>query len=130
MSEAGTGDDLRGDNIEERISTPNEHGVLSRSFREIVAKRGRAFAAVNIARCEDGRYRFGVEMQYSHGGLSFPIRFDDSGYATIDAARVAGIAQLLKSWHRPYPSDSHGVRLELTELRAQLEARLRQPTLF
>lgn len=109
---------------------PSECGVLQEGLREVVASRGRAHAAIHIALCEDGLYRIGVEMHYAHGGFAFPISIDADGFATIDAARTAALEQLLRSWHTPFPSEPDSVRNELAEMRAQVEARLRQPTLF
>ncbi|MBX3396717.1 MAG: hypothetical protein KF841_15275 [Phycisphaerae bacterium] len=111
-------------------SKPNAYGVLEPSLREVVATRGRAFAAVNIALCDDGMYRFGVEMHYAYGGFTFPISIEGPGYATIDAARTAAMECLLRSWHTPIPSDPDIVRAELFEMRQQIEARMRQPSLF
>jgi len=111
-------------------SKPNDCGVFEAGCREIVATRGRAFAAVNIALCDDGLYRCGVEMHYAHGGFSFPIMFDATGYPTRDAARTAGIERLLRCWHTPFPSDPDSVRSELDDMRRQIEARLQQPSLF
>lgn len=111
-------------------TSPNAHGILDAGGREVVATRGRAYAAVSIALCEDGLYRCGVEMHYSHGAFSFPITIEGPGYATIDAARTAALERLLRSWHKPFPSDPESVRAELSEMRQQIEARLRQPTLF
>ncbi len=113
-----------------QTSEPNAHGVLEPGFREVVASRGRAFAAVTIALCDDGVYRFGVELHYAHGGFGFPIRLDGLGYATFDAARSAGIECLLRSWHTPFPSDPDSVRAELSDMRSQIEDRLRQPSLL
>lgn len=111
-------------------SESNDCGVLETGCREFVATRGRAAAAVNIALCDDGLYRCGVEMRYAHGGFSFPIMFDAPGYATFDAARTAGIERLLRSWHTPFASDPDSVRSELEDMRKQLEAHLQQPSLL
>ncbi|QOJ14001.1 MAG: hypothetical protein HRU75_04830 [Planctomycetia bacterium] len=111
-------------------SKPNGNGVLEEGCREVVARRGRAYAAVTLALCEDGLFRFGVDMMYSYGGFSFPISIDDHGYPTLDAARTAALERFLRSWHSPYPSDPESVRLELAEMRQQVESRLTQPSLF
>ena len=112
------------------IAKPNAHGVLPEGQRETVASRGRAYAAISFALGEDGKYRYGVELHYSIGGVMTPIRADDEGFATLDAARTAGLMELLRSWHEPNPSDANSVREELADMRRQIESHLRQPTLF
>jgi hypothetical protein len=112
------------------ISKPNMNGVLPEGLHDVVARRNRAYAAVNIALCDDGLYRMSVEMNYSHGGFSGPISIDDEGFATLAAARLAGLEELLRRWHKPFRSDPQTVHDELADMRQQVEARLRQPTLF
>ena len=111
-------------------SKPNENGVLEEGRREIVARHGRACAVVNIARCEDGRYRHGMEMWYSHGGFSSPISAHSEGFATIGEARRAGLEDLLRQWHEAWPSEPKSVHDELRVMREQIEAQLCQPSLF
>lgn len=111
-------------------SKPNECGVLDAGLREVVATHGRGYAAIRIAFCEDSLYRIGVEMHYAHGGFAFPISIHAEGFAALDAGRTAALELLLCSWHDPFPSEPEGVRVELAEMRAQVEARLRQPSLF
>ncbi|MBK8915554.1 MAG: hypothetical protein IPM64_13325 [Phycisphaerales bacterium] len=111
-------------------SKPNECGVLDAGLREVVATHGRGYAAIRVALCEDGPYRIGVEMHYAHGGFAFPISIHAEGFSTLDAARTAALELLLRSWHDPFPSEPDSVRTELVAMRAQVEARLRQPTLF
>ncbi|GIK23576.1 MAG: hypothetical protein BroJett005_29900 [Ignavibacteriota bacterium] len=111
-------------------SKPNECGVLDAGLREVVATHGRSYAAIRIALCEDGLYRIGVEMHYAHGGFAFPVSIHAEGFATLDAGRTAALVLLLRSWHAPFPSEPESVRAELADMRAQVEARLRQPTLF
>jgi len=112
------------------VSKPNEHGVLPEGRREVVARHGRAHAAVNIALCEDRLYRYSTEMHYSLGGFCGPITMNAEPHSTIDAARTAALHELLRRWHQPFPSDPASVREELRILREQVEAQLRQPTLF
>lgn len=111
-------------------SKPNECGVLEAGCREVVARRGRAHAAITLALCDDGLYRFGVDMMYAHGGFSFPISTDSPGYPTPDAARTAALERLLRSWHTPFPSEPESVRRELVEMRQEIASRLQQPSLF
>lgn len=112
------------------IGTPNEHGVINAACRERVARHGRAYAAVRLALCEDGLYRYGVEMHYSYGGFSTPISIHAQGFVTLDAARTAALEQLLRHWHMPFSSDPQSVHQELHRLREQVEVQLRQPSLF
>lgn len=50
------------------ISVPNANGVLPEGLHEVVARKNRSYAAINIALCEDGLYRMSVELRYSYGG--------------------------------------------------------------
>jgi hypothetical protein len=113
-----------------KVSQPNEHGVLESGRREVVASRGRAYAAVNIALREDGRFSYGLEMNYSHGGFAFPICIDGESFATMDAAHTAALGELLRRWHKPFPSERTSVHDELRDLREQVESHLCQPSLF
>lgn len=109
---------------------PNASGVVPDGCREVVARDGRAYAAVTTALCEDGLWRYGVDMRYAHGGFSIPICIHAQGVSTPEAARMAALERLLKAWHSPFPSDPETVRDQLAELRQQIEARMRQPSLF
>jgi hypothetical protein len=111
-------------------SIPNAYGVLPKGICNVVARRKRAYAAVHFALCDDGLYRMSVEMQYSHGGFTGPITTQDPGYSTIEAARAAGLEELLRRWQKPFPSDPQHVREELAELDHQIETQLLQPSLF
>lgn len=112
------------------ISKPNENGVLETGRREVVATYGRFYAAVEFARCEDGLYRFGIELHYSYGGFGTPIFDTAEGFATEAAARTAALEELLRKWHQPFPSDPASVHEELRILREQVERQLSQPSLF
>lgn len=113
------------------ISQPNEYGVLKTRHREVVARHGdRYYAAVNIALCEDGLYRQGTSMMYSYGGFSSPVFLSTTGFATLAAAIDAGLEELLHRWHKPFPSEPESVHHELNDMRRQIEARLKQPSLF
>lgn len=113
-----------------QVSHPNENGVLSKGYQEFVAQKNRSYAAICIALCSDGLYRMSVELSYSQGGFSGPICCDDNGYASLDAARTAGLHELLKRWRNPLLSDPQNVHDELCAMREQVEARLQQPSLF
>ena len=112
------------------LSKPNQNGVLETGRREVVATYGRSYAAVELALCEDGLYRFSVELFYSYGGFCGPICHTAEGFATAAAARTAGLEKLLRKWHRPFASDPASVHEELRILREQVEGQLRQPSLF
>jgi len=113
-----------------QVSIPNVNGVLAPSHTEIVARQGRSYAAINLALAEDGRYRYAVSLSYSYGGFGGPICDDDEGYADVRSAKEAALAELLRRWHQPYPSDPQSVHDELRLMREQIERQLRQPTLF
>lgn len=113
-----------------QISQPNEHGVLPECHRETLARHGRAQATITIALCEEGQFRYGLDMMYSHGGFSFPIGIRDESFGTLQAARTAAIEAMLLHLHKPFPSEPDSVHAELRDLRQQLEAQLRQPSLF
>lgn len=113
------------------ISQPNEHGVLKAGHREIVARHGdRYYAAVNVALCEDGLYRQSTSMMYSYGGFTGPVSLDSPGFTTVTAAIDAGLEDLLQRWHKPFPTEPDSVHNELNDMRQQVEARLKQPSLF
>jgi hypothetical protein len=90
-----------------------------------VAKHGREYAAVRIVPCEDEQFRYGVDLHYSHGGFSFPIRGD--GFASLEQAKAAGIETLLRNMHKPFPSDPDSVKEELRQITQQLQDQLKQP---
>lgn len=113
-----------------QVSRPNEHGVLPEGRREEVARYGRAYCAINLAVCDDGLYRFGIEMMYSHGRFSTPIFSHAEGYLRADAARTAALNKLCQRWHEPFPSDPASVHEELRSMREQIKARLSQPLLL
>lgn len=113
------------------ISQPNEFGVMRPYHEEIVARHGeRYYAAVNVALCEDGLYRMSTSMMYSYGGFCGPVFMESEGFATLSAAIDAGLNDLLHRWHKPFPSEPQSVHDELDGMRQQIEARLRQPSLF
>lgn len=113
------------------ISKPNQYGAMKAGYEEVVARHGdRYFAGVNVALCEDGLYRQSTSMMYSYGGFSGPVFMSTRGYGSIGAAIDAGLDELLRHWHKPFPSEPQSVHDELNDMRQQIESRLRQPTLF
>jgi hypothetical protein len=111
-------------------ASPNEYGVYTDGLHEVVARHGRAYAAITIALCDDRLYRFGMHLSYSYGGFGCPIFHVAPGYPTMAAARIAALEALLRRWHQPFPSDPQTVHHELAEMRRQIEAQLAQPSLF
>lgn len=113
------------------ISKPNEWGAMRAGHKKIVARHGgRCYAAVNIALCEDGLYRQSTSMMYSYGGRSSPVFVGTPGFTTITEAIDAGLDELLRRWPTPFPSEPQSVHDELHDMRQQIEARLKQPSLF
>ncbi|MBX3436109.1 MAG: hypothetical protein KF861_01370 [Planctomycetaceae bacterium] len=112
------------------ISQPNEHGVLSEGHRELLASRGRFHATIKIALCDDGRFRYGLDMMYSYGGFAFPISIHDESFDSLAKARAAAIEAMLNHWPEAFPSEPASVHNELRDLREQVEGHLRQPSLF
>jgi len=113
------------------ISKPNEYGAMKAGYEEVIARHGeRCFAKVNVALCEDGLYRQSTSMMYSYGGFSGPVFMCTPGYGAIAEAIDAGLRELLRRWHRPFPSEPQSVHDELNDMQQQIEARIRQPTLF
>jgi hypothetical protein len=113
-----------------KTSIANACGVLETGHTECLARRGRAHATISFALCNDGKFRYGLNMMYSYGGFSSPIRADGSAFQSRIAARTAAIQEMLAAWHKPYPSDPVSVNHELRELREQAEGHLIQPSLF
>jgi hypothetical protein len=110
------------------ISEANENGVYEDSHREIVAQYGRWFAAVDFAFCEDSLYRYGVSLAYSYGGFGGPIFASALGFASLSDARAHALEELLRRWHKPFPSEPRSVHDELRILREQIERALQQPS--
>lgn len=116
--------------VELPISTANQCGVLVATRRDVVASRGRSYAAIKLARGEDGFYRYGLDLMYSYGGFGWSPHATDEGYATLNAATDAAIDELLRRWPKAFAQEPQGVHVELSEMRSQVESRLRQPSLF
>jgi transcription initiation factor IIE alpha subunit len=112
------------------MQTPNESGVYEFEATEELARRDRSYAAVRLCQCDDGLYRYALDMAYSYGGFSGPIFLSSKGHATYNEAKDAGTAELLRRFPKAWSSEPHSVHEELRELKAQIEQRLREPTLF
>lgn len=113
-----------------QISKPNEHGVLEKTYAEEVARHGRAYAAIDFALCEDGVFRYSIDVMYSYGGVGGPIRDDGTSFATMTQARDAALEELLRRFPTAWESEPQSVHDELRILREQVDAQLRQPSLF
>jgi hypothetical protein len=113
-----------------QLSHPNKHGSPAAGHEEIVARHGRAYAAVTVALADDGLYYRGVDPRYSYGGYGSAPSIDEPGFPNLPAAVTAGLEELLRRWHKPFPSEPQSVHDKLNDLRHQIDARLRQPTLL
>ena len=108
----------------------NEHGVCEADVTEELARRGRAYASIKLCQCEDGLYRYALDMAYSYGGFCSPIFAKDIGFDSPNAAKETATQELLRRFPKPWASDPQSVHDELRELRAMIETRFRQPSLF
>jgi hypothetical protein len=112
------------------MQQPNEHGVYEAEIVEELARRDRSHATVEICQCEDGLYRYALDMAYSNGGFCSPITGHGEGYASPAAAKDAAVQRLLQRFPKTWASEPQSVHDELRELKTQIEDKLRQPTLF
>lgn len=112
------------------MQQPNQYGVYRAETIEELARIGRAFAAIEFCQCEDGLYRYSLQLQYSYGGFGGPICASTEGFATQAAAKEAGVAELLRRFPEGWASDPQSVHDELRYMRAKIESDFRQPTLF
>ncbi|MGE0290440.1 MAG: hypothetical protein AB7F35_25460 [Acetobacteraceae bacterium] len=112
------------------MKQPNENGVYEADTTEELARRGRSHAAVRLCLCHDGRYRYALDMEYSYGGFCGPIFASGDGFATAREATDAATKELLRRFPKPWLGEPQSVHDELRELKAQIEQRFSQPTLF
>jgi hypothetical protein len=112
------------------ICVANEWDVIAGGTEEIVAQRGRSYAAVCVALCEDGLYRKSTSLQYSYGGHGGPIFLSTPGYVSFAEAKTAGMEELLRTWPSGNLHEPQSVLHELAEMREQISRQLRQPSLF
>jgi hypothetical protein len=108
----------------------NEHGVCEAETVEELARRGRSYASIKLCQCEDGLYRYALDMAYSYGGFCGPIFAKDIGFASPSAAKEAATHEMLRRFPKVRGSEPQSVHDELRELRAMIEAKFRQPFLF
>jgi hypothetical protein len=112
------------------LRKPNAYGVYEAEIIEELARRDRSHARVEICQCEDGLYRYGLDMAYSYGGFCFPITGSCEGYSSPNDAKNAAAHRLLQCFPKAWASEPRSVHDELDALKTQIEDRLRQPTLF
>ena len=112
------------------MKTPNKNGVYEPDACEELARINHSYAIVKICQCDDGLFRFALDVMYSYGGFSGPITADDDGFASFKAAKDAGTKKLLKRFPNPWGGDPRGVHDELAAMRAQIEQHVIQPSLF
>jgi len=63
-------------------SETSRFGRRAKAAKATVARRGRSVASVEIAKCDDGLFRYATHILYSYGGFGGPITDDHEGYAT------------------------------------------------
>jgi hypothetical protein len=78
------------------MRTANENGVFEPELTEELARRSRSYAAVKIAQCDDGLFRYALEVMYSYGGFFGPITLQGEGYSTHKAAKDAARGEAVK----------------------------------
>lgn len=108
----------------------NDCGVYLDYYTHTVAAVGRSHAKVMVARCDDGRFRFAIDFQYSYGGFSGPVTDHGEGHATPEQAKEAAIERLLARWPEAWASEPESVHRELRLLREEVEALQQQPLLL
>ncbi|OJW20398.1 MAG: hypothetical protein BGO51_08075 [Rhodospirillales bacterium 69-11] len=111
------------------MNAPNENGCYAAEVIEELARLGCSYAAVKLCQCEDGLYRYALSLQYSYGGFGGPIFASSEGYATQREAVDAAIEELMVTFPKGL-NHPESMRNELRQLKAQIEQRFDQPTLF
>ena len=106
------------------------NGVYDAETTEELARCGWSYVAIDLCQCEDGRYRYALDMQYSHGGFCGPISAGGESYTSPREAVEAATRELLRRFPKAWASEPQSVHDELRELKAQIEQRFSQPTLF
>lgn len=112
------------------MQTPNRNGVYQAEKTIEVARHGRSFAAVQVCQCEDGLYRYALDYWGTNRGFCGPIKAAQPGYPSFKAASDAGGEAMLRQFPMPHPYDPEKECRELIAMRAQIEACVRQPSLF
>lgn len=112
------------------MQTPNRNGIYQAETSIEVARRGHSYAAVQLCRCEDGQYRFALDFWGKVRGFCGPIRAGSDGYPSLKAAGDAGREEMLRIWPNAEPWATESEHRELQAMRRQIEAGVRQPSLF
>jgi hypothetical protein len=109
----------------------NDRGVFVDYHEEIVARFGRAKAAVGICQVREGVFVHCCSFEYSLGGFGYaPSVRTAEPHVTAEQARLAGIEELLgRISGRGFPGDPPAAVAEHAALRSQLENQIRQPSL-
>ena len=68
----------------------NEHGVCEAETAVELARRGRAYASVELCQCEDGLYRYALDMMSSYSGFCGPISIKATGFTSEMPPRKQG----------------------------------------
>lgn len=92
-----------------------------------LASRGRSKAEIRLCH-RDEHWWYGISLDYSYGGFSFP-----TGYGPFESRQIAereAAEHVLRHFPKPFNSDPDSVKAELADLRSQVEARLSQPSLL
>ena len=92
---------------------PNENGVYQPQLTEELARRDRSYARVKICQCEDGLYRFALDMAYSYGGFCSLITASTEGYSSPNEAKEAAAQRLLRRFPKAWASEPRSVHDEL-----------------
>jgi hypothetical protein len=112
------------------MQTANEYGVFQAENVEELARRGRSYVAIELCQCADGLHRYALDISYSYGGFGGPISDHCEGFSTSRAAIDAATRELLRRFPQACAGDPQSVHDELRDLKAQIEKRFRQPSLF
>lgn len=99
----------------------NENGVYEAEATEELARRGRSYAAVHLCQCENGLFRYALDVAYSYGGFCGPIFATATGFGTCSEAKDAATKELLRRFPKAWASEPQSVHDELCELKAQIE---------
>ena len=84
------------------MQTQNEHGVYEAEKREELARIGRSYAAAHFCQCDDGLYRYALDVSYSYGGFCGPISAHGEGFPDYAAAKNAAIKELSRNFRRDF----------------------------
>ena len=112
------------------MKTANENGVYEPDTCDELARHGHSYAAVKICQCDDGLFRYALDLTYSYGGFGNPISHQSEGFPTRRAAKDAATEELLRRFPAPWASEPRSVHEELAVMKAQIEYTLNQPSLF